>query len=893
MRCPPGADRPLTPQNLLLDFGGKAAVTRDGVRTLFDALEADQSAALTRWTAMFGRWAGRAIDKLPQPLARLAGRYGIATDAANAARLLFAMQTYYALLVNVLAERFGHGRVDGSLPGNPFSWCDSERSKPVGRLVERLADACTHYQIAGDCPNFRLSENGTVPFSTVNDDGECDLFKQLYQSLFPRPLRRQLGEYYTPDWLAGHVLDRVGYTGQPGCRLLDPACGSGTFLMMALRRWARNDECRMMNDELTASIHHSSFSLHHFPIVGFDLNPLAVMTARANFLIALADLLPEHEPVEVPIYLYDSILGRGETGEADETFDFVVGNPPWIAWDNLPEEDRQATKPLWERYGLFSLSGNEARHGGGKKDLSMLMLYAAADRYLKPAGRLGMVITQTLFQTKGAGDGFRRFRLGQDGPSLKVLRVDDMVALRPFGDASNWTATIVLEKGAATEYPVPYFKWSEKTQNDECGMMNDECSATKASDCNRQSIHHSSFIIQHSCLARPVDPAKPTSPWLILETENSWGPTARGFSPLPLGEGPGVRAFGEGSGFRVQGSGTPNLQISKSPNPCGPHPLPKGEGTKLPWSLPADYVAHLGANSGGANGVYWIEVLGESDGGVLIRNLAARGKHDIDTVEHVIEPDLLYPLLRWGDVGRYSATPAAHLLLTQEPTTRLGIDQSVMQAKYPRTLAYLERFRDLLVSRAAYRRYQQGGPFYAMYNVGPYTVAPIKVVWRRMDRRINAVVVEEASCCGGSVPNGVPLLRRSSAECNPLPGTACKQAVAHSETCRPMIPQETCVLVACDSSDEAHYLCAMLNSAAVNQLVAGHSVRGGKGFGTPGMFDFLPLRRYRPDDPRHVELAQLSRRAHAASRGGESPAKVELLMELQRRIDELAFAAGS
>ena len=151
---------------------------------------------------MFGRWAGRAIDKLPQHLARLAGRYGIAADAANAARLLFAMQTYYALLVNQLAERFGHGRVDGSLPGNPFSWCDSAQSKPVERLVERMAEAVSRYRIAARSPA---------------DDGECDLFKPLYQSLFPRPLRRQLGEYYTPDWLAGHVLDQVGYTGQPGC----------------------------------------------------------------------------------------------------------------------------------------------------------------------------------------------------------------------------------------------------------------------------------------------------------------------------------------------------------------------------------------------------------------------------------------------------------------------------------------------------------------------------------------------------------------------------------------------------------------------------------------------------------------------------------------------------
>ena len=90
----------------------------------------------------------------------------------------------------------------------------------------------------------------------------------------------------------------------------------------------------------------------------------------------------------------------------------------------------------------------------------MLVLYAAADRYLAPAGRLGMVITQTLFQTKGAGDGFRRFRLGADGAPLRVLRVDDLVDLRPFGDAANWTSVVVLQKGEPTIYPVKYVKWS-------------------------------------------------------------------------------------------------------------------------------------------------------------------------------------------------------------------------------------------------------------------------------------------------------------------------------------------------------------------------------------------------------------------------------------------------
>ena len=514
-------------------------------------------------------------------------RYRVATVSLNSAALWFALQTYYAAVVRLLVRRFVSWDVDDLPDGNPFRWCFSADARTVIQQVERLTAAMDDYDVA------------------AHSTAEGDVLKALYHDLFPRRLRHRLGEYYTPDWLARHVLDQVGFSGRAGQRVLDPACGSGTFLVLALQRlredklgirdwglgirdWGLEIRClpsprtdrRLVGrggggegvrgrccsncQTINAVSPHPSplpqgegtpaprpsppaprlsslaprpsllapcpspLALHPTPlfgVVGCDLNPLAVLTARANYVIALHDLLPRDDPVEIPVYLADSILDPPRQPVFAEPFDFVVGNPPWIAWDNLSAEYRRASQPLWRQYGLFSLSGNDARHGGGKKDLAMLMLYASADRYLATGGRLGMVIPQTLFQTNGAGDGFRRFRLGPEGEPLKVLRVDDMTALRPFEDAANRTSTITLEKGSPTEYPVPYFIW-DKGRKAERGKREAESGGQKAEGGKREAenaqttafscdTEGSASLPRQACCARPIDPARPGSPWLV------------------------------------------------------------------------------------------------------------------------------------------------------------------------------------------------------------------------------------------------------------------------------------------------------------------------------------------------------------------------------------------
>jgi hypothetical protein len=75
-----------------------------------------------------------------------------------------------------------------------------------------------------------------------------------------------------------------------------------------------------------------------------------------------------------------------------------------------------------------------------------------------------------------------------------------------------------------------------------------------------------------------------------------------------------------------------------------------------------------------------------------------------------------------------------------------------------------------------------------------------------------------------------------------------------------VIPQETCVCIEAASSDEAHYLCALLNSDPIDSLVQSLSVAGGKGFGSPGILEFLPLRKYDPSNAAHRALAARSRK---------------------------------
>jgi len=889
----------LTPEALAKQFGPDGPCASAAISTLLDLLESNLESAYVstfynEWDRIFGIVYGVDLDKANRHLPILQRAYGL--DSRHSLKTaLFAVHTYYALLMKLLAaelvamqkesliesflaslpsaddaklqeaierletgEVFAHFSVQNFLEADFFAWYRSVWTPELGEVIRDMIRSLVAFE----------------PASGVLDPQPTqDLLKRLYQYLVPREIRHDLGEFYTPNWLADLVVEQSGYAGELESRVLDPACGSGTFLVDAINRIrARSIALKISPvDQARAIISN---------VVGFELNPLAVIAARTNYLLALGPLLRELPTVEIPVYLCDSILAPTSTdvgllGEEYELrtsvgsflipahavelgqlsvltglldrclhdsytagefvelaqiemtdvpessltglanlyrklvtlqsegrdgiwarvirnafapltcglFDYVLGNPPWVNWQSLSPDYRAATQKLWTGYGLFSLHGHAARLGGGKKDISALMLYRSADAYLVSGGYLAFLLTQTLFKSKGAGDGFRRFRLG-DQARLRVEVVHDLTKYQPFEGATTQTALAVLQKGARTIYPVRYVRWRK------IGRIAN-ISTARLEDVRAASITEDQA-------ASPIDAGKDTSPWMTASTEVDAA----------------VR-----------------------------HSLGKSE-----------YRAFVGVCTW-SNGIYWIDVRESAPGGLLrVRNRSDESKEgNVPQRDALLEPDYLFPLTRSRDIRRWDAEPSTYILVPQDPVEKRGIAESTLRIHAPRTYRFLKSFEGQLAERSGMRKYfeiTKGDPFYSVYNVSQASFSKYKVMWRQMTPVITAAVMG---------PRDDPFL-----------GSV------------PVVTQHVVSVVAASTEDEAHYLCAMLNSSVTTAISASYST--GKSYGTPSMLEYVPIPKFGTENDDHRHLVGLSRRAHELVKQGLE------VREVQEQVDATAAA---
>ncbi len=250
------------------------------LRDLWDRLKNDKAVMLKRqlWAQLLKLVYGREIES---DALWLQHTFLVIVSKCIAVSVLHLKEDDPKRLLS--GEAFQAAGINGAVESDFFDWvvADTEGEKIMRRIMAHVR-------------RFRLTE--------VNSD----VLKILYESLIDRDERHGLGEYYTPDWLAAKVV-RHAVNEPLQQRVLDPACGSGTFLFHAIRRFlAEAEESGMPPDQRAYE------ATQH--VAGMDIHPVAVIIARVTYLLALTPVLHNRKgPVSTPVYLGDAMqLSIGE-----------------------------------------------------------------------------------------------------------------------------------------------------------------------------------------------------------------------------------------------------------------------------------------------------------------------------------------------------------------------------------------------------------------------------------------------------------------------------------------------------------------------------------------------------------------------------------------------------
>jgi hypothetical protein len=324
-------EQALTASNLVRDFGEGKTAAKNCVRTFYQAITESEDAKVkvlfSQWKQQFAEVCGYEPGSLKLDVGVLGRRFGVRQTKPEPFPLFFAIHTYYATFIKLLAVQIASYYAFPKLGTGLLEVA----SYPTDKLITYLKDM----EHGGIFKNFGINNflegdffgwyleiwddnieeaiielisvlaNYSLVTLEVDPEQTRDLLKKLYQNLMPKDLRHNLGEYYTPDWLAERLLDQLDsgkFKGNPDKRLLDPACGSGTFLVIAIQKIKEYG-----NEQLIPE--HVLLEKILNNVVGYDLNPLAVISARTNYLLAIGDLLQHRQgTVSIPVYLADSIM---------------------------------------------------------------------------------------------------------------------------------------------------------------------------------------------------------------------------------------------------------------------------------------------------------------------------------------------------------------------------------------------------------------------------------------------------------------------------------------------------------------------------------------------------------------------------------------------------------
>lgn len=673
-------------------------------------------------------------------------------------------------------------------------------------------------------------------------------------------------------------------------QLIDPRAGSGPFLTQAIKRVIKGKGSALTKEDIVKLTHH---------IIGFDINPISVVAAKANYILitfsAYFDNCDEEfgEPVNIPVFIADSILApvvyteenghtlklatsvgtlelpkfesfekgsgfltqlsravherpdyeifknlvmaKGLAAPEDEPvikrlfdklyvlhrsgrdsfwpvilknsfaptmignkFDYVVGNPPWIAWKSMSRSYREGTLAIWQSYGIFEKNAYDKKTT--HDDFGMAVTYVSVDQYLKDGGSMVFLLPASFLKSTKGGEGFRKLQIIRNGQDVPFA-VD---GVHDFSDVSLFTiptVAIKFVKGRKMTYPmsnyVVYHQMGKKSRID--------------SHCDWNTV--SQILGSETLLAQPVDQHDAQSAWLTLR----------------------------------------NMDFANS---------------VLDRSKQRYYRGRKGIEPAGAKGVYILKTPERLPSGPLrIENdISRQRRRDIkDKGSHigVVEDTYIYPMLGGRNIEKWKVKSNEFMIVPHTALHKYGVPEKELSKTAPNTYLWLDYYRNELLDT----RIQNGkffnpktNPFYRLDNVGEYTYAPYKVLWKEQTGSMSAVVV---STYLESIPGADPGLFSED-----------KIIVVDSKILMLDVYNEM----------EAYFVCGIMNAPNITEIVDGYAVSTNRGV---DVLKYIAIPKFDPSNKTHMDIAAVSKRIHGLAKAGTDYAPLE------RRLSDAVFSLFS
>jgi N-6 DNA methylase len=200
---------------------------------------------------------------------------------------LYIRHTYLVVIAKLLAaiRIFDDARLHQMIDRNPGQVLDGRSLSESGVHV---SDPDDYFSWVGHPSDELKTFIRELFLSLVRFDFSAvdeDVFRLLYEEIIDADTRHSIGEFYTPRWLAQFITTRAIVSGDDV--VLDPACGSGTFLVESLRYRSdlRETGRKLSQGDLTDLVDQTW---------GFDINPLAVLLSRVNLYLAVSRIAQRH-----------------------------------------------------------------------------------------------------------------------------------------------------------------------------------------------------------------------------------------------------------------------------------------------------------------------------------------------------------------------------------------------------------------------------------------------------------------------------------------------------------------------------------------------------------------------------------------------------------------------